>query len=124
MNLKRIDVIYDGDCPICRQFVLKRNIEQNNFTLNLINARTLTPAKIFEYSQQGYDLNNGMLVLYEGKHYYGHKAMRQLLKLSKHKNKLQSIFEWFYSKVNSPKFYQILVKMRLLLLLLLRKKKI
>ena len=119
---KLIDIIYDGECPICKHFVLKRNVEQNGYQLNLIDARTLSAQQISDYRQRGFDLNQGMLARYQGKEYFANDALTFLLSVSQHSRKVESVIESGYLKMNSPSLYRILVKLRLLLLKCLGRK--
>ncbi len=119
---KLIDIIYDGECPICKHFVLKRNVEQNGYQLNLINARGLSPQQIRDYRQRGFDLNKGMLARYQDKEYFANDALTLLLSVSRHSGRPELFIESGYLRVNSPGLYRILVKLRLFLLKCLGKR--
>jgi predicted DCC family thiol-disulfide oxidoreductase YuxK len=117
-----IEVIYDGECPVCSDVVLKRNIENNGYRLVLIDARSFDANSLSSYKKIGQDLNKGMLVTVNGQIFYGHEAMIKLLELSSHNNPLKRLIEHLYSKLNSKKTYPLLVKCRLCLLKILGRK--
>ncbi|WP_133407782.1 DCC1-like thiol-disulfide oxidoreductase family protein [Parashewanella tropica] len=109
----QLEIIYDGDCPFCRNIVLKRDLESNGFQVTMVNARDLSNQQLTDYQNAGYDLNDGMLVKYQNKQYYGHDALMLLLKLSRHKGLAVRVFEFIYLKMNQYWFYRMLVKIRL-----------
>ncbi|MBT5411961.1 MAG: DUF393 domain-containing protein [Cellvibrionales bacterium] len=68
-------IIYDGECPFCTDFVKASNLRKHYKNLNIVNARdknSVTKRIIDE----GYDLNEGMVVLVDKKILYGTEAAR------------------------------------------------
>ncbi|MGB0894049.1 MAG: DCC1-like thiol-disulfide oxidoreductase family protein [Parashewanella sp.] len=123
MPLSELTIIYDNDCPICQNFVLKRKLDQK-LTLTLVNARELTLSQLTDYRQRGYDLNDGMIAKWQGQYYFGHQALQLILSLSKHSSWVGRFFERIYQNTNNPYLYKFLVRCRLLLLKILGKKQI
>ncbi|RLV59561.1 DUF393 domain-containing protein [Parashewanella curva] len=109
----QLEIIYDGDCPFCRNIVLKRDLESNGFQVEMINARNLSKQQLMYYQDAGYDLNEGMLVKYQHKLHYGHNALMLLLRLSRHQSLGVKMFEIIYLKMNQNWLYRMLVKIRL-----------
>ena len=119
-----LEIIYDGECPICQNMMLKRKLTTNDIQLILTDARMLTNDQLQTLTDKGYDINKGMLVYCAGNEYYGHEAMQFILAKSEHSSILMKAFEQIYIKLNQPRLYAILVKLRLLLLRLLGKSEI
>lgn len=70
----KITVIYDGDCPFCKNFVMVANLRKSYETLRLINARQTDNEAVQFVRNNGYDLNKGMIVMLEDKILYGSDA--------------------------------------------------
>jgi predicted DCC family thiol-disulfide oxidoreductase YuxK len=73
----KIYVIYDGECLICSHFAQTLKIRKIVGELKLINARTKHPL-VQEAVKKGYDLNEGMVVKFQDKFYYGADAVHVL----------------------------------------------
>ena len=70
-------LIYDGDCVLCRNSAQAIKIKKTVGHLEIINARVSHPL-VTEALNKGYDLNEGILVLYNNKYYYGVDAVHLL----------------------------------------------
>ncbi len=81
INQKGLVIVYDGECPFCHKYVdfyrLKSRVEQ----LTLVDARQ-HPKLLKQLAEEAYDLNDGMLVVWQGELYYAAAAMRTLAELS------------------------------------------
>ena len=77
MNNNIIYLIYDGECPICNYTAKVIKLRQAVGKLEIINARIKHPL-IDEVNNHNFDLNNGILVKYQGSLYYGNDAMHLL----------------------------------------------
>jgi predicted DCC family thiol-disulfide oxidoreductase YuxK len=66
----KLIVVYDGECPYCRNYVRLMALRKAVGHVDLINARTPDPA-VRRLVELGYDLNEGMAAIYGGKIYYG-----------------------------------------------------
>jgi predicted DCC family thiol-disulfide oxidoreductase YuxK len=73
----RLLVVYDGDCPLCANFVRLYSVRKNVDGLELINARE-QPALVRELRSKGMEINEGMIVTWRGHHYFGAEAMNLL----------------------------------------------
>jgi predicted DCC family thiol-disulfide oxidoreductase YuxK len=78
-------VIYDGECPFCANYVSRMNLRNAVGMVTLIDARAgAEPAKAL--IRQGYDLNEGMAVVFGGSVYYGKDAVTFLSSLTNSRN--------------------------------------
>lgn len=70
-------IIYDGACPFCRAYVRLLRLRQAIGPVELLSAREADP-RIAQYQQQGYELDQGMLVVMSGVVHAGADAMQVL----------------------------------------------
>ena len=78
-----ITIVYDGECPFCSNFVALMTLKEAVGRVDLIDARSAHPivGTLFE---QKYDLDEGMVVIYGEKIYYGSDAVAIISALSNH----------------------------------------
>jgi predicted DCC family thiol-disulfide oxidoreductase YuxK len=74
-------VVYDGECPFCRNYVRLMALRRAAGRVELVDARTPAPA-VSELVQLGYDLNEGMIAVFGRSIYYGTDAMVLLSSLA------------------------------------------
>ena len=67
-------IVYDGECPFCRNYVRLMELRKAVGNVDLVNARTPHPA-VWKLVELGYDLNEGMAAIFGGKIYYGSDAV-------------------------------------------------
>src|SRR5690348_12499633 len=67
-------VVYDGECPFCRNYVRLMSLRKAVGEVELVDARTQAPA-VRRFVELGYDLNEGMAAIYRGKVYHGKDAI-------------------------------------------------
>jgi len=77
---KKIEIYYDGDCPFCTQFVLLSKLKKE-YEVSINNLRNV-PDKVKEFKEKLYDVNEGMVVIFDNEVYFGHKAVYLMTKLS------------------------------------------
>ena len=70
-------IIYDGDCDFCSAYTKLLQLQESAGPVELLSARS-EDARIRHYQQQGYDLNEGMLVVTESQIHAGADAMHWL----------------------------------------------
>ena len=92
---KKLYLIYDGDCILCRNTALAVRIKNALGNLETINARSNHPL-VTEVLTQGYDLNEGIVVKYNDQLYHGADAMNFLALISSKSN--------FFNKLNAVIF--------------------
>jgi predicted DCC family thiol-disulfide oxidoreductase YuxK len=80
-----ITVIYDGECPFCSNFVRFMALKRAVGPVKLIDARS-GDAMTKTMSREGYDLNEGMIVLFADTTYYGADAVSLISTLSDDSN--------------------------------------
>jgi predicted DCC family thiol-disulfide oxidoreductase YuxK len=67
-------VIYDGECPFCRSYASLMKLREVVGDVALVNARD-GGRWVEALNEQGYDLNDGMAVIFGDKVYYGDDAV-------------------------------------------------
>ena len=73
----RIEIIYDGECPFCTDFVVVSNIKKTFANIKITNARNSNEQSVIMLKRQGINLDEGMVVIKEdGSILYGDKAAR------------------------------------------------
>ncbi len=111
-----IFLIYDGDCPMCRNFSKLVRIRETVGNLHLVDARLGSPI-VEEISRLGFDLDKGMVVKIGDKFYYGSDAVGVLSLLSSKNNLFNRLsFLLFKNKYASVTLYPILRFVRNILL--------
>ncbi len=74
-------ILYDGDCPFCSAFVRLTRLRAEVGPVRLVNARDDADATA-RATAMGYDLDQGMLVEFNGQHHYGDAAVVLLAAMS------------------------------------------
>ena len=74
-------LIYDGDCPLCSAYVTRMRLAESAGSLELLDARQ-HPELVRRLGQQGYSLNEGMLVVVGERYYHGAAAVQVLALMS------------------------------------------
>lgn len=67
-------IVYDGECPFCSRFVTLYKAKAVVGRIDLIDAREDHPA-VRRVKALGYDLDEGMAVLWDGRIYHGADAI-------------------------------------------------
>ena len=80
MSAEDIWILYDGQCPFCSAYVRMLRLRQN-FNVHLSDARGDSALKA-EATAAEYDLDDGMVVKFGGRLYYGPNAMTALALLT------------------------------------------
>jgi predicted DCC family thiol-disulfide oxidoreductase YuxK len=74
-----VTLIYDGECPVCTAYSC--NVDSGPSQLNRIDARS-DNAEVRKAVEAGVDLDEGMVVLHQGKLYHGADAMHRMALLA------------------------------------------
>lgn len=74
-------VVYDGECIFCRNFARLLRLRESVGAVELLDARSVDP-RVLAYQRQGYDLNQGMLFVWQGQVYHAAAAMQTLAALT------------------------------------------
>lgn len=63
-NKRKLELIYDGECPICSSLAIKARLERD-YELILVDARS-HPKIVNELKSKGLDLNEGIIISESG----------------------------------------------------------
>ena len=74
-------LVYDGECPVCRNYVKYIRISELVDQFTLINGRENHPV-IEEINQRNIDLNEGIVLKLDDVYYHGDEAMHVLALIS------------------------------------------
>jgi predicted DCC family thiol-disulfide oxidoreductase YuxK len=77
-----LTIIYDGECPLCREYTRLVALRENGYAVELINAREADHPLVVALWQQGYNLDSGMVVRCGTHITWGAEAMHTLARLS------------------------------------------
>jgi predicted DCC family thiol-disulfide oxidoreductase YuxK len=70
-------LLYDGECPVCSGFVKFAEFRRRHTHLQLLDARH-EPGLVAELRRDGYEINDGMVLVVDGQLYYGADASKKL----------------------------------------------
>ncbi|MEJ6402163.1 DCC1-like thiol-disulfide oxidoreductase family protein [Yoonia sp. 2307UL14-13] len=73
----KLSVIYDGQCPFCTAYVKMVRLRDAVGVVELIDARGDHPI-LGTIREQGFDLDEGMVVAMDGEFHHGDAAMTRL----------------------------------------------
>jgi predicted DCC family thiol-disulfide oxidoreductase YuxK len=83
MDASEMTVVFDGDCPVCTAYTCNMSLDSPNTIVNARKGGKL----VDDLSAAGIDLDEGMVVVHEGKYYHGADAV-QILALHSDKSGL------------------------------------
>ena len=117
-------MVYDKECPACNNYCQVVNIREAVGNLRIINARDDSDV-MKEITEQGLDIDQGMILKMDGQFYYGADAIHALALISTRSGIFNRLNYWLFKSKNiSSVFYPILRFFRNLLLRILGKTKI
>lgn len=70
-------LLYDGECPVCAGFVKFAEFRRRHPDLQLLDARR-EPDLVAALRRDGYEINDGMVLVVDGQLYYGADANTKL----------------------------------------------
>ena len=117
-----ISIIYDDGCPVCSYYISISHIEEKFGKVNFIKARN--NQKILDYLKMvNIDINEGMIVIFDNKIYFGSDAINIISILGKKDSLINNvIINIFKYRIVSKLFYPLLKLGRRVLLFILGKK--
>ncbi|WP_371731845.1 DCC1-like thiol-disulfide oxidoreductase family protein [Ruegeria sp. HKCCA6707] len=74
-------LIYDGDCPFCSRYVAMVRLKEAIGPVNLVDARNGGDV-VEQILAKGLDLDDGMVLLFNGDYYHGAECIHRLALLS------------------------------------------
>lgn len=67
-------IVYDGDCPFCRNYVSLMKLREAIGKVRLVDARDDKGLVLF-LAERGFNINEGMAVIHGDKIYFGEDAV-------------------------------------------------
>ena len=117
-------VIYDGDCPFCKNYMRLTKLKESIGPVRLIDARA-GGVEVEYIKAQGLDLDEGMAMYYQGQLYHGGDCLSIMAMLSSDSGLFNTLTRWvFQSQGRARALYPTLKCGRTLALRLLGRKKI
>ena len=114
-----LTIIYDGDCPLCSAYVTQLRLKETAGSLRLEDARQ-HPEWVQSLREQGYHLDDGMVVIAGDRVYHGADAIHVLALMSSRSGWMNRLnYRVFRSRNLSAALYPALVTGRRVLLWLL-----
>ena len=74
-------IVYDGECPFCKQYMQLLRLRASCGNVRLVDARSDDP-HVDEVVRRNYDLDQGMIVTVGDQYYHGSEALQVLAMLS------------------------------------------
>jgi len=81
MTGQGVTVIYDGECPFCASYVAMMRLRDAVGHVELVDARGDDP-RVNAFQRAGYDLDEGMIVVWRGETFHADGAVHLLATLS------------------------------------------
>jgi len=123
---EELALIYDRECPVCTAYSCSVEIDQDQAKgVKLINARSADDELVRKAKEAGLDLDEGMVVVHQGKLYHGADALHIMARLAPDRgfgNRLNKLL--FCNPTVARLSYPVLRAGRNTLLKLLGRKKI
>ncbi len=124
MSEREILVVYDRQCPVCEAYCRMTRIRESVGELHLVDAREPS-AVMDEITEQGLDIDQGMVVKVGDSVYYGAEAIHALALMSSRSGLFNRLSHWvFRSQTRARLLYPLLRAARNLLLKGLRRTKV
>lgn len=102
---KTIQVVYDGECPICRFYCERVAIDDLHGHLELVDARQASSIRD-DITARALDIDQGMVVKHDGNLYYAEAAIQHLANLGSRRDWFHRINRLlFKSKIMAKLFY-------------------
>lgn len=101
---KKVQIVYDGECPFCDNYCKLVRIKEAAGEVELVDARQQSGI-MDEITKAGLDIDDGMVVTIDGEIYYGAEAIHRLSLLSTRSGVFNRLT---YHIFKSPKVSKIL----------------
>ncbi|TDK61186.1 DCC1-like thiol-disulfide oxidoreductase family protein [Sapientia aquatica] len=115
-SAKDVWLVYDGECPVCKMYSKYIRIRAAVGELHLVDARR--PSQLLaEITAAGLDIDQGMVLKFDGAIYYGPDAIHMLTLLSSASGAFNTInYYVFRTRFGAQIFYPICKAFRAALL--------
>lgn len=115
---------YDGDCPFCSRYAAWMEIQEVHGPMRLVNLRD-DPELVEELNRRGLNVDDGMVLHYEGRFHHGEEAFHRVALMSTGSRALNRAVRFvFRSRTLSNLLYPVLVACRNVTLRALGRRKI
>ena len=115
-NMKEVTIVYDGECPLCRNYARLVKLDENVESVDLVDARQMSPIRQ-QLTDQGYDLDRGMAVQADNQLFFGADALTALACVSRRSDWFnRACYQLFRSRAISVLIYPSLRGVRNLVL--------
>jgi predicted DCC family thiol-disulfide oxidoreductase YuxK len=88
-------ILYDGECPFCRSYVGIVRLQEVIGPVRILNARNGGP-EVDMALAAGLDLDEGMVLQYQGQLYHGDACIHLLATLSETGGILRALLAWVF----------------------------
>lgn len=114
-------VLYDGECPVCSNFVAWTNLRLVRPDIKLIDART-APELVSAYRAEGVEINDNMVIRLGEMTMHGADAFGALARIGQPNSvALRGLMRWLSKPNVSRPLYPLMAAGRRTLLFLLRR---
>jgi predicted DCC family thiol-disulfide oxidoreductase YuxK len=121
---KQVLLVYDHECPVCRNYCQAVRIRETAGELLIINARECSDIMQL-VTARGLDIDHGLVLKLDDQFYYGADAIHALAVLSTRAGILNRLNYWLFRSARlSHLLYPVLRALRNLLLKLLGRRRI
>jgi predicted DCC family thiol-disulfide oxidoreductase YuxK len=80
---EELAIIYDRECPVCTAYSCAVGVDESQAAgIRRINARSADDALVRQAKEAGLDLDDGMVVVHQGKLYHGADALNIMARLA------------------------------------------
>lgn len=115
-----LDILYDGECPVCQFYVTRTEFEDSSLQINRIDARQALE-RCEAAAHEGADINQGLIVTHAGQTYHGSAALHYLALQSKRSGAFNRLTRTVFANERLSRcLYPLLRGLRNALLRLLR----
>lgn len=90
-----ITIIYDGDCPFCRNYVRFVRLRETLGPVALVDARG-NPGLAQDLARRGYGLDDGMVLMMDGQVYHGDDCLHRLALMSTGNGIFNRLNAWLF----------------------------
>tara|TARA_A100001015_G_scaffold317123_2_gene433219 strand:+ start:272 stop:655 length:384 start_codon:yes stop_codon:yes gene_type:complete len=117
-------ILYDGECPFCKSFILLMNLRKNIPDIEILNARDMH-GLVVNFREQGMEINDGMIMRLNGTTFFGDEVLIVISDLGRGEGfGFKLVRAVFKHEVVAKNLYPILVNCRAVFFRLIRKKMI
>lgn len=101
---KNAELIYDGQCPVCRTYCENLSPDDAAIDIALVDARE-PGNSVDEVNKRGLDIDEGMVLKIDGELYYGSDAMYQIARRSQKKGMTGFLNRVFFNTPRKARFF-------------------